>query len=84
MSTSNSGDSGEVLNLTDDEQILHHYAAMVKQDLEAYRTDPTDKSQKDWEGVFKHHLARLIPSNASINHSQICLVNLDELLCHHM
>jgi len=59
MSISN---SGEAQNLTDDEQILHHYTAMVKEDLEAYRVYPTNKSQNDWEGIFKHHLAHLIHS----------------------
>src|SRR5712691_7175466 len=54
--------SVEAQNLTDDEQILHHYAAMVKEDLEAYRVYPTTKSQNDWEGIFKRHLARLIHS----------------------
>jgi hypothetical protein len=77
MSISNSGNSGEALNLTDEEQILHHYAAMVKEDLEAYRAYPANKSQNDWEGVFKRHLARLISSTASMSHSQIHLESLD-------
>jgi len=47
-------------NLTQKEQTLHHYAAMVKRDLESYRLYPASMSQEDWKRVFKHHLARLI------------------------
>lgn len=57
MSISNSGGSQ---NLTEDEQILHHYAAMFKEDLEAYRAYPTKRTQDEWEDRFRHHLVRLI------------------------
>ncbi len=52
MSTS---DSGGAQNLTQDEQILHHYAAMVKKDAEAYHA--YSRSRRSWEDLFKDHLA---------------------------
>jgi hypothetical protein len=46
--------------LTQEEQILHHHAAMVKRDLEAYRA--YTRSQADWEDLFTSRLARFMPS----------------------
>lgn len=43
-------------NLTPEEQILHHNAAMVKKDLEAYRV--YSRTQEDWNKLFQSHLAR--------------------------
>jgi hypothetical protein len=57
MSTSVSAGAQD---LTEEEQILHHYAAVVKRDLETYRAFPTSMSQKDWEDLFKDHLVRFI------------------------
>jgi len=47
-------------NLTQNEQTLHHYAAMVKRDLESYCLYPASMSPEDWKHTFKHHLACLI------------------------
>jgi len=47
-------------NLTQKEQTLHHYTAMVKRDLELYHLYPASISQEDWKHTFKHHLAYLI------------------------
>jgi hypothetical protein len=44
--------------MTQDEQILHHYAAVVKNDLEAYKAH--SRSQEDWEDLFRNHLACFI------------------------
>lgn len=44
-------------HLTQDEEILHHYAAVIKKDLEAYRA--CFRSEKDWNRLFKNHLVRL-------------------------
>jgi hypothetical protein len=55
MSTS---DSREALDLTGDEQILHHHAAMVKKDLEAYNT--IFRSRRDWQNLFTDRAARLV------------------------
>ena len=56
MSTPNS--EGGAHNLTEEEQILHHQAAMLKKDLEVYRAYPS--SQEDWNNIFKDRLARFI------------------------
>ena len=55
MSTPNSGGAQD---LNQDELILHHHAAMVKKDLDAYHT--RSRSQADWVDIFKTHLARII------------------------
>ncbi len=55
MSTSN---SGEAQDLTEDEIILHHHAAIVKKDVEAYHAHSS--SENDWLDLFKDHLARFI------------------------
>ena len=55
MSTS---DSREAQNLTGEEQILHHHAAMVKKDLEAYKA--ISRSRRDWQKLFTDRLACLI------------------------
>jgi hypothetical protein len=51
-------ESKEAQDLTWEEQILHHHAAMVKKDLEAYHANP--KSQGDWRNLFRHRLVCLI------------------------
>jgi hypothetical protein len=51
---------GGAQDLTPDEQILHHYAAMVRKDLEEYRTHSISRSQEDWNNLFINHLARFI------------------------
>jgi hypothetical protein len=53
MPTSNPG-----RDLTQDEQILHHHAAMIKKDLEAYHA--YSRSQSDWKDLFKNRLACFI------------------------
>lgn len=54
MSASNStGAQG----LTQEEQILHHHAAMVKRGLEVYHANPTSRSQNDWADLFQSYLA---------------------------
>ena len=45
-------------DLTQEEQILHHIAAMVKRDLEAYQA--YSRTQGDWGTLFNSHLARFI------------------------
>ena len=55
MVTSNSREAQE---LTQDEQILHHHAAMVKKDLEAYCAYSRDK--EDWEYLFTDRLVCFI------------------------
>jgi hypothetical protein len=58
MSTSN---FEKAQDLTHDEQILHHHAAMIKKDLEVYRT--CSRSQEDWAHLFRDHLACLVLYN---------------------
>ena len=53
MSTSNFRGTPD---LTQDEQILHHHAAMVKKDLDAYRAE--SGGNDDWNAVFINHLVR--------------------------
>ncbi len=48
-------DSGGAQDLTQNEQILHHYVAMVKKDAEAYCA--YSRSRSGWEDLFKDHLA---------------------------
>jgi hypothetical protein len=48
----------ELSQLTQDEQVLHHYAAMVKKDLEAYHA--YSRSKEDWKHLFVHRLARSV------------------------
>jgi hypothetical protein len=55
MSTFNSGGAQD---LNQEEQTLHHHAAMIKKDLEAYRA--YSRSQEDWKNLFKNLLARFI------------------------
>ena len=45
-------------NLSKTEQILHHYAAMVKKDLDKYHAD--SRREQDWVDVFKDHLVHFI------------------------
>ena len=40
--------------LTEEELILHHHAAMVKKDTEAYQGYL--RSEEDWVYLFRHHL----------------------------
>ena len=54
MSASNSGDQ----NLTQDEETLHHQAAMIKRDLEIYRA--LSRSEQDWKALFKDRLVCFI------------------------
>ena len=53
MSTSN---SGQVQDLTQEEQTLHHHAAMIKKDLETYHA--CSRSREEWNDLFKNCLAR--------------------------
>jgi hypothetical protein len=50
--------AGEVQGLTQEEQILHHHAAMIKKDLEAYHA--YSRSKEDWNDLFRNCLARII------------------------
>jgi len=45
-------------DLTQEEQILHHHAAVVEKDLEAYHT--YSQSQGDWKKLFNEHLVCFI------------------------
>jgi len=45
-------------DLTQDEQILHHHAAIIKKDLEAYHA--YTRSKEDWNNLFINHLACVI------------------------
>jgi len=45
-------------NLTQEEQILHHHAAMVKKDLETYHA--YFRSQENWNDLFKRRLVHII------------------------
>lgn len=56
MSTYNSEGAQD---LTEDELILHHHAAVIKRDLEAYHM--RSKSKEDWVNIFTNHLAHFIP-----------------------
>jgi len=58
LTMSASNDSGAASHLTLDEQILHHHAAKVKKDVEAYRT--YSRKPQDWRDLFTNHLARFI------------------------
>ena len=44
--------------MIEEEQILHHHAAMVKRDLEAYRA--YSRNMDDWKVLFKDHLVCFI------------------------
>ena len=55
MSISN---SEEAQALIEEEQILHHHAAMVKRDLEAYCA--YSRNMDDWKDLFKDHLVCFI------------------------
>ena len=39
--------------LTQVEQTLHHYAAVVEKELEAYRENPSKKKESDWVASLK-------------------------------
>ena len=56
MSTSKLGRTPE---LTQEEQILHHYAGMVKKDLQAYHASPL-RDESTWRRIFKDHLVLFI------------------------
>jgi hypothetical protein len=79
MSTSN---SEQAQDLTQEEQILHHHAAMIKKDLEAYHA--YSRSGREWKDLFKKSLARLFLQSTSVAHSQIHLDEDYELLCQHL
>jgi hypothetical protein len=49
--------SKEAQGLTQDEQILYHYVAMIKKDLEAYCKNP--QGQDNWNNVFVNCLVCL-------------------------
>jgi hypothetical protein len=51
--------SGGAQDLTQDEQTLHHHAAVIKKDLEAYHA--CSRGKEDWKVLFKSRLARFIP-----------------------
>jgi hypothetical protein len=51
--------SEEAQGLTQDEQILYHYAAMIKKDLEVYCKNP--QGQDNWNNVFANCLVCLYP-----------------------
>jgi hypothetical protein len=79
MLASNSGGSQD---LTPDEQILHHHAAMIQKDIEAYCAYPG--GEKSWKKRFKDHLVRfiLVP-HFDRPFTQIHLDKLNELFCRH-
>jgi len=52
MSTSN------FENLSKAEWMLHHYAATVKKDLDAYHAD--SRMEQDWREIFTDHLVCFI------------------------
>jgi hypothetical protein len=39
--------------MTQEEWTLHHYAAMVERELEAYYANPSIKLESDWIASFK-------------------------------
>jgi hypothetical protein len=43
---------------SDEEQILHHYAAMIKKDIEAYHA--CSRTQENWRQLFIGRLASII------------------------
>jgi hypothetical protein len=43
-----------------EEQILHHHAATIKKDLEAYHAYSSSRTEENWKDLFKKHLARFI------------------------
>jgi hypothetical protein len=47
--------------LTEEELTLHHYAALVQKDLEAYRTCAS-RDEANWMRTFEHHLVCLYSS----------------------
>lgn len=55
MSTFSIGNALDFKDLTQDEQILHHNAAMVKKDLQVYLASPT-RDEGIWTGKFIKHL----------------------------
>jgi hypothetical protein len=54
MSTSNSGESQ---GLTEDEMVLHHYAATIGKGIEAYRASAFKDA---WEGLWRFTLKLLL------------------------
>jgi len=45
-------------NLSKAEWMLHHYAAIVKKDLDAYHVD--SRMEQDWREIFMDHLVCFI------------------------
>jgi hypothetical protein len=76
MSTSN---LVATLGLSQEEQILHHYASAVKKDLERYRTSAPD-NEIEW-ATFADHLVFHFPQDQLLLSYLIPLENLNELFC---
>lgn len=76
MSTLNYGGAQD---LTQEELVLHHYAAMVKRDLDAYHTK--SRSQEDLVYLLKNHLARFVLLIHFYKYTHVYLDHIDELLC---
>jgi hypothetical protein len=68
-----------VKDLTPDERILHHHAAILKKDLEAYHA--CSRSRDDWNDLFKIRLVRFILVIYPIKPSQIHPGRIDGHLC---
>jgi hypothetical protein len=76
MSTSNFIDFKD---LSEEEQILHHDAAMVKKDLQAYLESPS-RGERTWKAIFKKHL--VFPKLSTATHqAQNPLVDFNDLFC---
>jgi hypothetical protein len=74
MSTLNTGGTEE---FTQDEQILHHYAAMVKKDLEEYHAYP--REHEYLRVLLIKHLVRIVLLIRFYQHSQAHPGEIDEI-----
>jgi hypothetical protein len=78
-------DSGATQNLTQEELVLHHFAATINNNIEAYRESPS-RHDPIWRGLwgvtFRMLLVFLLQSTA-IFIAQIDLGKINELLLRH-
>ena len=52
--------------LTQEEVILHFYAALVQQDLDAYHAS-VSRNDTNWKCIFGYHLVCMYSSNSLYN-----------------
>ena len=69
------------IDLTGDEQTLHHYAAVLEKNLVAYRACRS-RDEKTWRNVFTKILVYIFASLITLVHqAKFILDSINELLC---